>query len=71
MLPKQGGALEIFLNSLVIAYKSHTKVVPVHAMRPYVGVEVLLHSDLGTREDELSFLTQIDCPWEKRPTVPI
>jgi hypothetical protein len=56
-LPKQGGALEIFLNSLVIAYKNHSKVVPVHAMRAYVGVEVLLHSDLGTRGDEWSFLT--------------
>ena len=71
MLPKQDGALEIFLNSLVIAFKSHSKVVPVHAMKAYVGVELLLHSDLGTRGDEWLFLTQIDCPWEKRPTVPI
>jgi len=69
MLPKQDGALEIFHNNLVIAFKSHSKVVPVHAMKAYVGVEVLLHSDLGTRGNEWSFLTWIDCPWEERPTV--
>jgi hypothetical protein len=71
MLPEQDGALEIFLNSLVIAFKSHSKVVPVHAMKACVGVEVLLHSDLGTRQDEWQFFTWIDCPWEKRSTVPI
>jgi hypothetical protein len=47
MLTKQDGALEIFHNSLVIAFKSQGKVVPVHVMKAYVGVEVLLHSDLG------------------------
>jgi len=71
MLPKQDGALEIFHNSLVIAFKSQGKVVRLHARKAYVGVEVLLHSDLGTRGVECSFLTQIDCPWVKRPTVSI
>jgi hypothetical protein len=52
MLPKQEGAIEIFHNSLVIAFKSHSKVVPVRAMKAYVGVEVLLHLHLGTRGDE-------------------
>jgi len=71
MLPKQDGAFEIFHNSLVIAFKSQGKVVPLHAMKAYVGVEVLLHSDFGTRWDEWSFLSLIDCPCVKRPTVPI
>jgi len=46
-------------------------VIHVHAMKAYVRVEILLHSDFGTRGDEWSFLTWIDCPHEKRPTIPL